>query len=279
MSRADRKCVAPCNIVQADVTELCGCSRKAGGFNERCDSLSDGSALDPRVVGGHADWISTPRNSAVPMRANAITHESHIGNTRCAIRYIPCQRTQVNSGISFVQGSDRWRCWRQMCDVAPLFRLMGLAKYGCALMSMSPRRIFQKATAITTIAIAIICNSTYAAQAEINNEKCLAYSTTHKTYEQSIYRLLKVKEVDKWKTVLKKANRIVASNPAVDKTVFLKGKCFWEISLYEISTNHLVLWNTYQIAVDGSSIYQVDNADPNEQILIYSTPTSITNKK
>jgi hypothetical protein len=79
--------------------------------------------------------------------------------------------------------------------------------------------------------------------------------------------------------VIKKANRIFAINPTVDKTVFLDGKCFWEISLYENSIDHLSLWNTYHINIDGSAVFRLGVVDADERILVDVKPTADGIKK
>lgn len=113
-----------------------------------------------------------------------------------------------------------------------------------------------------------IFTSASAFDTQINEKHCISLSVNDQSYSEARKTIIGLSEVVNSKKSSGKNRSRYIVNPALDKTVFHRGMCFWEITLYEDVGDHLVFFNTYQSSLRGGLVYKVDAVDPNELIIV-----------
>ena len=82
-----------------------------------------------------------------------------------------------------------------------------------------------------------------------------------KSYNTAASHVMNLAEYKSWhKNVM--ANRDVKAvfGAHVDKQSLLRGRCFWEVTVYENHPTHMVRWRTFFVAVNGNAILVEDTS-------------------
>lgn len=101
-----------------------------------------------------------------------------------------------------------------------------------------------------------------------NEEECLSLTEQDESYQRSIDRILKLKAVVNFNSLLaqdktEKVSMMLSAN----ETKFIKNKCFWYIRIEENHQTHLAFWKALLVDINGVEIYE-EKSEPDTYKLI-----------
>jgi len=102
-----------------------------------------------------------------------------------------------------------------------------------------------------------------------SKQACLATTTNDPSYRVAVERITSVPMVKKWSASLTAQSRIAPGGHIFDKTEFIKGNCYWSISLYESSRIQLRLWKVFRVDIERKNIFIMN--DEGDYFPIYSS--------
>ena len=88
---------------------------------------------------------------------------------------------------------------------------------------------------------------------------CLATTTNDSSYMVAVERITSVPMVKTWSASLTAQSRMAPGGHVFDKTEFIKGNCYWSISLYESSPIQLRLWKVFRVDIERKNIFIMDD--------------------
>lgn len=101
---------------------------------------------------------------------------------------------------------------------------------------------------------------------------CLATTTNDPSYMMAVERVTSVPMVKKWSASLTAQSRMALGGHVFDKTEFIKGNCYWSISLYESSPIQLRLWKVFRVDIERKNIFIMN--DEGDYFPIHSSTQS-----
>lgn len=84
---------------------------------------------------------------------------------------------------------------------------------------------------------------------------CLVTTTKDSSYMMAVERITSVPMVKTWSASLTAQSRMAVGGHVFDKTEFIKGNCYWSISLYESSPIQLRLWKVFRVDIERKNIF------------------------
>jgi hypothetical protein len=125
---------------------------------------------------------------------------------------------------------------------------------------------FKKMKILKVFTLLIFCFSVFLESAWTSNsyyseKKCLSLTTEDKTYADAGNRLVKIKEVVQWSSLLQKNKaKMVLMEPS-SKTEFINKECYWLIPIHESQATHFVFWKAFLVQINGNEICEKDYSD------------------
>jgi hypothetical protein len=83
---------------------------------------------------------------------------------------------------------------------------------------------------------------------------CLEIKANDPSYMEAVKRVTSTPMVKDWVSSLGQQERMVLGQH-IDKTEFIKGHCYWSISIYESNEHQFRLWKVFRASMNSNDIY------------------------
>lgn len=78
---------------------------------------------------------------------------------------------------------------------------------------------------------------------------CLQYSIKDEAYKNALNNLMRYDSVKRWEKQLKIQHKSPAVAHEMNKSVYIKNRCFWKITLYESDGSRMMFWKEYYVRI------------------------------
>lgn len=109
--------------------------------------------------------------------------------------------------------------------------------------------------------LVIFLEGACASNTNYSEKECLTLTTEDQTYADASNRLVRIKELTQWLSLLKKNKaKMVLMEPS-SKTEFINKKCYWLMPIHESQATHFVFWKAFLVQINGNEICEKDYSD------------------
>ena len=114
----------------------------------------------------------------------------------------------------------------------------------------------------------VFLESAWTSNSYYSEKECLSLTNEDRTYIDATKRILKLKTVIKFNSLLAK-NKVekVSMMFFYNEAKYINNKCFWYIRVEEDHQTHLAFWKAFLVDIGGSEIYEEDQADDSYHII------------